>query len=151
MNTIFIMTGNEFLRDKYSEVKNHGDDSGFDLYCPLDLEIPARSTSFRIDLEIKTEFRDTNDGNVGYQVLPRSSTGSKTPLRLCNSIGIIDRSYRGSVMAFVDNNSDSIYNVNKGDRLFQAVSFNGEPITCKLVTELNNTSRGSGGFGSTGK
>ena len=50
-----------------------------------------------------------------YYLYPRSSI-SKTPLRLCNSVGIIDAGYRGNIMAFVDN-IDEDYDL--GTRLFQ--------------------------------
>ena len=69
---------------------------------------------------------------------------------MANSVGIIDRDYRGNIMAVVDNIKDEPYQINKGDRLFQICSGNLEPIQFQLVNELSNTQRGSGGFGSTG-
>jgi len=80
---------------------------------------------------------------------PRSSI-SKTPLRLANSIGIIDSGYRGNIMAAVDNISDEPYQVQKGQRLFQICGRYLEPIELQLVEELSDTERGNGGFGSTG-
>ena len=79
----------------------------------------------------------------------RSST-IKSPLRLANSIGIIDAGYRGNVIAAVDNISNEDYIIEKGTRLFQLCSPDLEPITYELVNSLNETSRGTGGFGSTG-
>ena len=63
--------------------------------CPV--TVPAKSKAFTVDLGFKAE------QNFGYMLVPRSSI-SKTPLRLANSIGIIDKSYRGKVMVKVDNN-----------------------------------------------
>jgi dUTPase len=85
-----------------------------------------------------------------YMVFPRSSMGSKTPLRLANSIGLIDKDYRGSLKLIIDNISDQDYTVERGTRLVQIVSFNGEPFDVDIVNELSETVRGSGGLGSTG-
>ena len=82
--------------------------------------------------------------------MPRSSI-SKTPLRLCNSIGLIDAGYRGEIIAAVDNIKEQSYKINVGERLFQLVAMNGSEINFELVSELTETDRGTGGFGSTGK
>ena len=68
-----------------------------------------------------------------------------------NSIGLIDGGYRGEIMAAVDNIKDYSYTVEKGQRLFQLVSMSGEAVHFTLVDRLSDTSRGDGGFGSTGK
>ena len=85
-----------------------------------------------------------------YLLMPRSSI-SKTPLRLCNAIGLIDAGYRGEIMAAVDNIKQESYEVEKGQRLFQLVSMDGGPIYFELVDVLSTSERGKGGFGSTGK
>jgi len=82
--------------------------------------------------------------------MPRSSI-AKTPLRLSNSIGLIDSGYRGEIMAAVDNIKTEDYTVEPGQRLFQLVAMDGASIHFELVDELSETTRGSGGFGSTGK
>ena len=107
-----------------------------------------------------------------YMLLPRSSTGKKTPLRLSNSVGIIDKGYRGNLMACVDNMNHNIdyeevsllsslktsdpqndvFEVQEDQRLFQVVSFTGNEVYVELVNsldELSITDRGEGGFGST--
>ena len=86
----------------------------------------------------------------GYYLMPRSSI-VKTPLRLANSVGLIDSSYRGTIRAVVDNIKMTDYVVEKGSRLFQIVAHDGKPITHEFVNELSETQRGDGGFGSTGK
>ena len=86
----------------------------------------------------------------GYFLFPRSSI-SKTPLRLANSIGLIDGGYRGEIMAVCDNIKDYDFSISKGDRLFQLVSADLSTIEFKIVKELSDSTRGSGGFGSTGK
>ena len=84
-----------------------------------------------------------------YLLMPRSSI-SKTPLRLCNSVGLIDAGYRGEIMAAVDNIKQDDYTISVGQRLFQIVAMDGSPLSFELVNELSLTSRGAGGFGSTG-
>ena len=82
--------------------------------------------------------------------MPRSSI-SKTPLRLSNSIGLIDGGYRGELMASCDNIKSDSYTIKEGERLFQLVAQNCSEIQYELKESLNESSRGSGGFGSTGK
>jgi dUTP pyrophosphatase len=87
--------------------------------------------------------------NISYLLVPRSSI-VKTPFRMSNSIGIIDAGYRGNLMAYVDrlNNSDIL---RENERLFQIVLPNLKPIDrIEIVDELSSSSRGTGGFGSTG-
>ena len=87
-------------------------------------------------------------GTSGYYLYPRSSI-SKTPLRLANSVGIIDASYRGTLKVVVDNNSDELVRIKKGDRLFQLCMPNLEPFDVVFGTVNRLTERGEGGFGST--
>ena len=67
--------------------------------------------------------------------MPRSSI-SKTPLRLANSIGLIDGGYRGEIMAMCDNIKTDSYTVEKGQRLFQIVC-DCSPITYDLIDQLS--------------
>lgn len=124
-------------------------DAGLDLYCPGDMEILPGQTA-KIDLKIQCEgLSDNDDRNVCYYLYPRSSI-SKTPLRLANSVGIIDAGYRGNLMAVVDNISKEPFNIQKGQRLFQICGRYLEPIHLNLVENLSDSERGNGGFGSTG-
>jgi dUTP pyrophosphatase len=153
MNTFYIKLVDENkLVSSYSKgITNYTTDCGYDLYCPDELTIPAKAVSFKIDLKIQTKMEDRDHNNVGYKLYPRSSMGAKTPLRLCNSIGVIDPGYRGNLMMFVDNVSDTDYTVQIGDRLGQAVCFTGVPIISRVVDQLDTTDRGDHGFGSTGR
>ena len=82
-------------------------------------------------------------------LVPRSSI-SKTSIRLANSIGIIDKEYRGDVMVVVDNIGDTDVLLQEGCCYFQIVAFDG--ILPKFqISDVNvDTSRGIDGFGSTG-
>jgi len=123
----------------------HDGDAGIDLFVVEEQTIKAGETT-RICLGIACE----NIENKPYLLMPRSSI-AKTPLRQCNSIGLIDAGYRGEIMAAVDNIKNEDYTVEKGQRLFQLVAMDGSPIHFELVDELTETTRGKGGFGSTGK
>lgn len=123
----------------------HDGDAGLDLFVVHEQTIGAGESTF-IHLQITCE----NTEGRPYLLMPRSSI-SKTPLRLSNSIGLIDGGYRGEIIAAIDNIKDIPYKVTPGQRLFQLVAMDGSPIHIKIVDELSETSRGSGGFGSTGK
>jgi len=142
-----ILPENQEVRDLYSNHSTyHEGDSGLDLFFPSDVVIGPNETKI-IDLKIKCEAINLGI-NVSYYLYPRSSI-SKTPLRMANSVGIIDAGYRGSIMVAVDNRSQESYTIEAGQRLFQICSPVLAPISFELVNALSDTSRGEGGFGST--
>lgn len=155
-------------------------DSGLDLYIPNDIDVYLGETKF-IDLEIQCEMiqpKQDISTNTSYYLYPRSSI-SKTPLILANQVGIIDAGYRGNIIAAVKYlpNITDIYNVfesrneliscpspnsifrenlpkytiKAGTRLFQICSNNLSSFEFNIVDNLSDSTRGSGGFGSTGK
>ena len=123
----------------------HKGDAGIDLFIVEKQTIKPGETA-RIKLGIACESTE----NKPYLLMPRSSI-SKTPLRLSNSIGLIDAGYRGEIMAAVDNIKEDIYTVDIGQRLFQIVAMDGSAIHFELGDHLSETIRGTDGFGSTGK
>ena len=130
--------------------KNYKEDSGLDLYIIENEIIKPGETKF-IKLGIKAEMLD-KDNNVGYYLYPRSSI-SKTPLRMCNSIGLIDKGFRGELMFAVDNIKNYEYEITKGQRLCQIVAHDLSPIVYQVVSKLSESERSlnnSCGFGSTG-
>ena len=144
----------------------HEGDSGLDIFVPKTIEIEPNSVCF-IDHDIRCEMvsympnpqmRGTmkamrveyDSYNETFLLLPRSSI-SKTPLIMCNSIGIIDGGYRGNIIGAVRNLSNEKYVVESGTRLFQLCAKNFEPFEFELTTKLSETVRGEDGFGSTGK
>ena len=155
-------------------------DSGFDLLNPESRQFQPGSLSNKFGLGVKVSLmqhaadyvRDPQNDTSGlqpvlrvqplpYQLLPRSSTGAKTNLRLSNSVGVIDSGYRGELCALVDcfgdvhhstHSADQV-RLEKGNRNFQLVAYNGYPIHVNLVedeSDLGGSERGEGGFGSTG-
>ena len=125
----------------YSKAKKN-EDTGLDIPMLNSVTVPAKSKAFTVDLGFKAE------QNQGYMLVPRSSI-SKTPLRLANSIGIIDKSYRGKVMVKVDNISNNDFTMQSGSCYFQIVAFNGILPNYELTNDISFTLRGEGGFGST--
>ena len=123
----------------------HQGDAGLDVYIVEDQIINPGETT-RIKLGISCESVDKK----AYFLIPRSSI-SKTPLRLANSVGLIDAGYRGEIMAAVDNIKDIPHHLEIGQRLFQIVAMDGSEIHFDLTDVLSQTSRGNDGFGSTGK
>ena len=123
----------------------HDGDAGLDVYIINEQTVQPDETTL-IHLQIACE---SEDGRP-YLLMPRSSI-AKTPLRLCNSIGLIDGGYRGEIMAVVDNIKKDPYTLRPGQRLFQLVAMDGSPIHFAFVDELSDSTRGDGGFGSTGK
>ena len=125
-------------------------DSGLDLILPYDVTIPKNALGFKIPLGICVEPMFEDNKPRGYTLHPRSSTGSKTPLRLANNTGIIDFGYRGEITACVDNLWPADYDIKKGMRLFQLCSPDLSPINFEITNQLNSTERNEGGYGSTG-
>ena len=141
------------IADYENHSSYHPGDSGLDLFIPEDIIVPAGAISFKVDLGIMCEAFPSREKehNISYYLYPRSSMGAKTPLRLSNSVGIIDAGYRGNIIGIVDNiDQKNDFRIEAGSRLFQICSPTLDPLTFELVNELSETSRGEGGFGSTG-
>ena len=89
----------------------------------------------------------------GYeaQIRPRSGLSIKHGISLINCVGTIDEDYRGEVCVGVVNLSNDEYTIQPDERIAQMVIARVEQAELKMVTELSDTARGEGGFGSTGK
>lgn len=164
---IYVDEADEELVQKYEDhVEQHNHkvissqypDSGFDLFIPEDVSFDEAFKTKMVDTKIKCEMQFLQCGMshpqvCGYYVYPRSSM-SKTPLMLANHVGIIDSGYRGNIKAaFRFLPSQPEYTAEKHQRLLQICHPSLCPIIVKIVSEdrLSTTSRGDGGFGSTGK
>lgn len=89
----------------------------------------------------------------GYeaQVRPRSGLSVKHGITLINCVGTIDEDYRGEVCVPIVNISNETYTIQPDERIAQMVIARVEQAKLEVVTELTETTRGEGGFGSTGK
>jgi len=90
---------------------------------------------------------------VGYeaQIRPRSGLAAKFGITVLNSPGTIDADYRGEIKVILVNLSNAEFLVNDGERISQMIISKHERIEWVEVDMLNETSRGYGGFGHTGK
>lgn len=84
------------------------------------------------------------------QIRPRSGLAFKSGITVLNSPGTIDADYRGEIKVLLVNLSDTDFTINDGERIAQMVVAKHEQIEWSTVTELNDSNRGAGGFGSTG-
>lgn len=134
-------------------------DSGFDLFAPYTIVYDPNGITNQIILNHEVQARVVDEHNISYPyyLYPRSSI-SKTNFRLANSVGIIDSGYRGSLIAKFDVNLVHTYEhpnmISLGQRYTQICSNDLIPFR-RIITvtkeQLGNTSRGTGGFGSTGQ
>jgi dUTPase len=138
--------------EKHNEsVKNDAfSNAGFDLFVPEETVFNTHFTSQYINMKVKAEM--TFHGCPSAFVLHPRSSISKTPLMLANLTGIIDCGYRGDLIGAF-RCFQPPYVVEKHTRLLQICHPWMCPIHVELVcsaNELTDTTRGSGGFGSTG-
>lgn len=89
---------------------------------------------------------------IGYeaQVRPRSGLAIKHGITVLNAPGTIDADYRGEVKVILINHGEATFEINRGDRIAQMVIAPVTPVQFTLVSSLDETARGAGGFGSTG-
>ncbi len=150
INSFYINKYNSDLDGKSQN--NHDGDSGIDLYnLPLDnIEQFKIGT---IDFQIKCEMINLETNTYSsYYLVPRSSLAN-TNFQMANSIGIIDAGYRGNLKAKIRNFSNDSNKFDTGS-FFQIIAPDLQPIKVCIIdelSELSQTSRNDGGFGSTNK
>jgi dUTP pyrophosphatase len=84
------------------------------------------------------------------QIRPRSGLAFKHGIGIVNSPGTIDADYRGEIKVLLINFSDTVFEINSGDRVAQMIVAKHEKVNWLPVEELNETTRGHGGYGHTG-
>lgn len=132
-----------------------------------DLPLPGRATphaagydvrSAEPDLEIRPgEIRPVSTGlvmelpdGVECQVRPRSGLAARYGITLPNSPGTIDPDYRGELKVLLQNTGQDSVRISRGERIAQLVFARFEAPAVEEVTDVSETARGEGGFGSTG-
>jgi dUTP pyrophosphatase len=125
--------------------KAHDDDAAFDLRSRVDVVIP----SGKITLVPTGVFMELP---VGYeaQVRPRSGLALKHGITVLNTPGTIDAGYRGEVGVILINAGENDFSIARGDRIAQMVIQQLSDVQLVVAEQLSDTSRGAGGFGSTG-
>ena len=84
-------------------------------------------------------------------ICARSGLASKHGITMANGVGVIDSDYRGELRVALFNESDTDYTIHDGDRIAQLMVLPVVRPTLEFVEELDETERGAGGFGSTGR
>ena len=123
--------------------------AGYDLYCCLDVEsveIPPHKT-----VKIGTGLAIAIPNGYFGAVFARSGLAAKEGLRPANCVGVCDSDYRGEYIVALHNDSDETRIVKNGDRIAQLVIMPFLEAEFLSVSSLEETERGAGGFGSTGK
>jgi len=126
---------------------SHEGDAGLDLPSRIDFVLePGERAMIPTGIAVAIP-----RGYAGF-VLPRSGLAARHGIALVNSPGLVDAGYRGE-MAIVMINTDKQepFHIKRGDRIAQLVIQKVVEATTVEVSELDSTSRGEGGFGSTGK
>lgn len=127
----------------YTPQKAHEQDAGFDLYAP-EVTVVLKGMSAEIDTKVRVEIPE---GYVGL-ILPKSGLFFKYGLFAC---GVIDSGYTGTMRVKMFNFGDASYVFEAGDKVTQLIIMPIASVSAQLVDQLEDTDRGNGGFGSTGR
>ena len=122
--------------------------AGYDLYACLDEPVtvePHATVKIGTGLAVAVP-----DGYFGA-VFARSGLAAKQGLRPANCVGVCDADYRGEYIVALHNDGETAREILPGDRIAQLVVMPFLPVEFEEVAELDETARGVGGFGSTGK
>lgn len=126
--------------------RNNG--NAFDMRSTVFANIKPGKT-VEIPLGFSAEIVNEDNQPKCFLLLPRSSLGKKG-IMLANTVGLIDDTYRGELIALLHNYSDKNVLINKNDRIVQLLIVHVSMDSAVAVDSLSETDRGDGGFGSTG-
>ena len=146
MENILIKYLNE-SKDLYRPEKATKGSAGFDLLASINnpIEIGAGKS-----LLVPCGFSLQMPNHFEAQVSPRSGLALKNSITVLNTPGTIDSDYRGEICVILINHGQMSFKINRGMRIAQIIFKETPEVNLVEVDELDNTKRGSGGFGSTG-
>jgi len=124
------------------------DSAGFDLRAKLSEEIKLQPMERQL---VKTGLFLELPTRHEAQIRPRSGLALKKGITVLNAPGTIDADYRGEIGVILINLSQEEFTINNGDRIAQMVIAEYQKVDFVEVEQLENSVRGDGGFGSTGK
>ena len=127
----------------YLPERAHDLDAGYDLRSPIRAYVPPNSSAI-IDTGVHIEIPE------GYVGMLKSKSGLNVKHDI-TSEGVIDSGYTGSICVKLYNHGQNAYEVNKGDKISQLVIMPIITPALEIVSHLDSTERGDGGFGSTGR
>ena len=122
--------------------------AGMDLCAAIDEPITLKPLERKL---IPTGLKIELEHGYEAQIRPRSGLSIKHGITLINCVGTVDEDYRGEVCVGLVNVSNEPYTIQPQERIAQMVIAKYEQAEIQVVTELSDTERGAGGFGSTGK
>ena len=124
--------------------------AGFDLHACIDKDLTIKKGDLiRIPCGIAIELPSSEYAAL---IFARSGLGMKYGISLSNGVGVIDSDYRGEIQVGLCRTSDGDpYTIKNGDRIAQMIIMPVSNVNFKLVENLGESERGSGGFGSTGR
>ena len=137
--------GGELPLPAYATAGSAGMDLRACIDAPLDLP-PGRTELIPTGLAIHLD-----DPGLAAIVLPRSGLGHKHGIVLGNLVGLIDSDYQGQLMVSVWNRGSTAFTVQPGERIAQLVVVPVVQVDLQVVESFDATSRGAGGFGSSGR
>lgn len=137
--------GNEFPLPAYATQGSAGLDLRALTDAPLTVE-PGQTVLIPTGISIYIA-----DPNLAAVILPRSGLGHKNGIVLGNLVGLIDSDYQGPLMVSLWNRSDKAFTIEVGDRIAQLVFVPVVQADFNIVTDFEQTVRGEGGFGHSGK
>ena len=125
--------------------RSHPGDAGFDLYARVSTELePGEWAAVATGVAVAIP-----DGHVGL-VAPRSGLAVRSGISVVNGPGVIDTGYRGEIMAVLINHGAERVVLARGDRIAQLIIVPINEWDIEEVDDLEETTRGAAGFGSTG-
>lgn len=127
----------------FMPTRGHATDAGLDLLSPIDTLVPAKG-SISIDTGVHIELPPNTAGFL------KSKSGLNVKYGI-TSEGVIDVGYTGSIVCKLYNNSNDDYQIKRGDKITQLVIVKIETPNINIIDKLDETERGEGGFGSTGR
>ena len=136
--------------NEYAVIPSRGSShaAGYDLYAAIPAEVKlAPHTTVKVDTGLQFELPE------GYfaGIFARSGIATREGLRPANCVGICDSDYRGNYIVAIHNDSDGERVITPGEKIAQMIVLPYLELEFDEVEELNETGRGAGGFGSTGK
>lgn len=135
----------------------HDTDAGLDLYAPRDVAVPGSKGRVDLGLWTPTDIGCATIDTGVHVEIPKGYVGfikSKSGLNVKHGLtaeGVIDSGYTGSIVVKLYNHTGKYYYFDKGDKIAQLVLLPIITPELELVYELEDTERGDGGFGSTGR
>lgn len=122
--------------------------AGYDLFADVEKSVEIKPTETRmIGTGVAMEIPEGYFGGI----FARSGLSTKEGLRPANCVGVVDSDYRGEIRVALHNDSETDRYIFRGQKIAQMVVVPFLPVEFEEVKELNDTVRGTGGFGSTGK